>query len=146
MCRANSSSLSLPRIGRSVQINYGLSLLCDLSFGRHLCCSEKLIKIIKANESSVWGPPQQVSCSPPPGYTSWSEPRKKQRTKGDSGGVGTRGWDSVWAKGVPPHPSRGTCDSPAPNVSRGLNVFLLTGLENSVGEVIPTNSAALNSN
>lgn len=55
MCKVNISSLSLPGIGGSVKINYGLCLLCALSFGRHLCCSEKLIRIIKANLSPFGG-------------------------------------------------------------------------------------------
>lgn len=112
MCRVNVSSLSLLRIGCSVKIDYGLCLLCALSFDRYLCCSEELMQVIKANLFSVWVPLQQVSCSPPHGHTSLREPRKQQRTKRESED-GMRSRDSSWQRVSPPHASWSIWDSPA---------------------------------
>lgn len=87
MCKVSISSLSLPRIGHCVKINFGLCLSCALSFGRHLCCSKKFMQIIKANLPSVWGPPH---------HTASLGNIKGQKEKGGVGpGVGTPRGKSV---------------------------------------------------
>lgn len=107
----------------------------------------KLIQMIKANLSSVWRPLQQLSCSPPWRHNSLSDPRKQQRTEESEGG--TRGGDCVGtgchSQSQLGHRGR-SCSAPAPNISRALNVFIVTGMMNSVGEIIPSNPGALNSN
>lgn len=141
--RASISSSCLPRIWYSAKINYGLSLLRAPSFSSHLCCSEKLIPVIKADQSSAWGPLQQGPFSLPPGHTSLNKPRKQQRIKGESEvgpGLGTPLGESV------SFPMPTGAWAPAPNTSRALSVFLLSSMVNSVGERILTNYAALNAN
>lgn len=135
--------IMLARIWCSAKIFYGLSLLHAPSFSSHLCCSEKLIQVIKADQSSAWGPLQQGSVSLPPGHTSLNEPRKQQRIKGESEvgpGVGPPLGERV------SFPMRTGAWAPAPNTSRALSVFLLSSMVNSVGEIIPTHHAALNAN
>lgn len=125
-CRVNVSSLSLLRIGCSVKIDYGLCLLCALSFNRHLCCSEELIQVIKANLFSVWVPLQQVSRSPPHRHISLCEARKQQRTKRERDG-GMRGRDSSWQRVSLPMPAGafGTLlQCSCPKYQQSLSVFI----------------------
>lgn len=127
MCEVNVGSVSLPRIKQSVKINYGLCLLRAPSFGRHLCCSKKSMQIIKANLSSVRGPLQQVSCSPPHGTPSLSQPRKQPRTKGECDG-GTRGRGPASGERGSLLFQRGhTRSCSCQNTSRDLRVSLLLG-------------------
>ena len=82
--------IMLARIWCSAKINYGLSLLRAPSFSSHLCCSEKLIQVIKADQSSAWGPLQQGSVSLPPDTLHWMSP-------GSSKGSRERvRWDQGW--------------------------------------------------
>ena len=140
--RASIRSSCLSRIWCSAEINYRLSLLHAMPFSSHLCCS-KLIQVIKADQSSAWGPLQQGSFSLPLGHTSLNEPRKQRRIKGES--------EAGPGMGAPPgervsFPLPSGVWAPAPNTSGAPSVFSLTGMVNSVGEIIPTNHAVLNAN